>query len=246
MTLRITIRFYAELNDFLAAGLQKQDVPVDLAESLRVSGLITSLGVPVDSVDLILVNGHPAPLDFPLSDSDRVSVYPVFERLNIESVSRVTNSPLRHPSFICDVHLGRLAKYLRMLGFDTLYKNDYDDNELVRLSNSEQRILLSRDKALIADRRLTRRYELISRDTFRQVREVLDSLDLKTAVSPMSRCLTCNGLVEPVSRSNVKDRVDETIFRAHREFTRCRECGKIFWKGSHFESMMGRIAEITG
>ena len=245
MKIKVTIRFYEELNEFLKAGIRKQDLLVDAEKGLSVGALIESQGPPCSAVDLILVNGQAVDFDYMLQSNDRVSVYPVFERFNIESVSCLEQAPLRNLKFICDVHLGRLAKYLRMLGFDTLYNNDYDDNILIRLSNAHNRILLSRDKALHFNKKLRRRYLVKLTEPGKQVREVVEFFDLKNDITPMTRCLECNGSVYPVSRETVKHRVDEYIFETNNSFTECTGCGKLFWKGSHYDSMMKWIREMT-
>ncbi|MFZ2632464.1 MAG: Mut7-C RNAse domain-containing protein [Desulfosalsimonadaceae bacterium] len=245
MKIKVTIRFYEELNDYLKSGIRKQDLFIDIEKTLSVGDLIQSLGPPCSVVDLILVNGQPAGFDYILQDNDRISVYPVFERLNIQSVSPLANSPLRKLRFICDVHLGRLAKYLRMVGFDTLYGNSYDDNLLIHLSNSQQRILLTRDAEILLNKKVSRRYRVKQAEPREQVREVLEFFDLKNNIMPMSRCLECNGLINPVSKETVGHRVDQPVFEITDDFTECAGCGKIYWKGTHYDSMMKGIREVV-
>jgi len=244
MKINITIRFYEELNDYLKTSIRKQDLFIDVEKNLPVGALIESLGPPCSAVDLILVNGQSANFDYVLQDNDRISVYPVFERLNITSVSLLENSPLRKLRFICDDHLGRLAKFLRMLGFDTLYEDDYDDSIIIRLSKTHHRILLTRDKKLLLNKQITRRYLVNQTEPAKQVREVVEFFDLKNSITPMSRCLECNGVVQSVSREVVKNRVDKNIFEINNEFTECTECRKLFWRGSHYDSMMKWIEKI--
>ncbi len=245
MKINTTIRFYEELNDYLSEDIRRQDILIDTKEGNSVGELIYSFGVACAAVDLILVNGHSANFDYILQDNDQISVYPVFERFNITSVSLIENSPLRNLKFICDDHLGRLAKYLRMLGFDTLYNNDYDHNILISLSNSHNRILLSRDKKLLLNKKITRRYLVKQAEPGEQVREVLEYFDLKKNITPMSRCLECNGVVQQVPEESVKHRIEKYIIEINDEFTECKGCGKIFWKGSHYDSMMKRIRKIV-
>ncbi|MBC2715546.1 MAG: twitching motility protein PilT [Desulfobacteraceae bacterium] len=244
MKINVIIRFYEELNDYLKPGGQKQDIYIDIEKGICVGNLIESLGPPCSSVDLVLVNGQPVDFDSLLQNNDRVSVYPVFEMFDIKSVSILENSPLRQLKFICDDHLGRLAKYLRIFGFDTLYENDYDDNIMIQFSNTHNRILLTRDKKLLLDKKITRRYLVKQTDPVQQVREVLEFFDLKNYIMPMSRCLKCNGLVHPVLKETVKHRVDNNIFQISNAFSECTGCGKLYWKGSHYDSMMKWIQEM--
>jgi len=243
MKIRITIRFYEELNDFLKTDIQKQDLFAGVEKGLSVGTVIESYEVPCSAVDLILINGQSENFDYILQNNDHVSVYPVFERFNIESISCLENSPLRNLKFICDVHLGRLAKYLRMLGFDTLYKNDYNETEMIQLSNAQNRILLTRDKKILSNKKITRRYLIKQTEIVEQIRELLEFFDLKKNIMPMSRCLECNGVAQPASREAVKHRVDPYIFEINKEFSECTDCGKLYWKGSHYNSMMKWIRD---
>ncbi|MGH8501124.1 MAG: Mut7-C RNAse domain-containing protein [Gammaproteobacteria bacterium] len=142
-------RFYEELNDFLPPGQRKVGFEYAFAGRPAIKDVIEALSVPHTEVDLILMNGESVDFSAPLMDGARVSGYPMFEALDITRVSRVRSRPLRASRFVLDTHLGRLARYLRLLGFDTWYRNDYDDAELARICQSEQRILLTRDRELL-------------------------------------------------------------------------------------------------
>ena len=195
-----SIRFYAELNEFLPQ--EKRHVPVDVpVDGLRsVRAIILSCGVPGGEVDLVLANGISVDLNYPVRENDRISVYPVFETFDISGVTRVREHPLREPAFILDCHLGKLAYYLRMLGFDTLYRSDFRDDELVTLSNHEHRTLLSRDRKLIGEGAITRGYRVEGIDPELQVVEVLKRFDLFTSVRPLQRCLRCNTFLVPAEK----------------------------------------------
>ncbi|MCL4402662.1 MAG: Mut7-C ubiquitin/RNAse domain-containing protein, partial [Acidobacteria bacterium] len=140
--MRATFRFYAELNDFLAPERRARPFDREFIDASTVKDMIESFGIPHTEVDLILANGESVDFDYIVRDGDRISVYPMFEALDISPLLRVRPRPLRDPRFVLDIHLGRLAGYLRMMGFDTLYRNDYTDAELARISRDEHRILL--------------------------------------------------------------------------------------------------------
>ena len=152
------VRFYEELNDFLPLSRRKRDIRARFHEGDSAKALIESLGVPHTEVDLLLINGQSSTFDRQIRDGDRISVYPVFEALEIGAVTRVRPRALRRTRFVLDVHLGRLAKLLRMLGFDTLYRNNYDDRSLSRLSSDEHRIILTRDRELLKRSIITHGY----------------------------------------------------------------------------------------
>jgi uncharacterized protein with PIN domain/sulfur carrier protein ThiS len=230
-------RFYAELNDFLPAHSRQKTVAETFGDGQTVKHLIEALGVPHTEIDLILVNGEPTDLSYQVQDGDRVSVYPPFESIDIMPLTSVRPSPLVEPRFILDGHLGRLAAYLRMVGFDTLYRNDYDDEALARISSEDHRILLTRDRGLLKRSIVTRGYWLRQTDPRAQLVEVLRRFDLFDRLSPFTRCLSCNGLLQPIPKEVVADRLPPDTRKTHDEFRVCRACGQVFWDGSHVERM---------
>jgi len=230
-------RFYEELNDFLPPERRKKEFDYTFREHPAVKDPIEALGVPHTEVDLILVNGKSVAFDYQLQDSDRVSVYPVFESLDISPLVRLRPGPLRHPAFVLDVHLGKLARLLRMLGFDTDYRNDFSDPELVRISTEEQRTLLTRDRRLFFFRAVSRGYWLRHTDPEKQLREVLDRFDLYTQIEPFRRCIVCNGPLQKVEKAAVLDQLEPLTRRYYRLFRQCATCRKIYWRGTHFHHM---------
>ncbi len=189
-------RFYAELNFFLPPNRRQTTFPRAFEGRVSVKDMIESLGVPHTEIDLILVNGESVDFSYLVQDGDQISVYPVFESFDITPVVRVRPKPLREPRFVLDQHLGKLAAYLRMLGFDTLYRNDYDDPELAQISHAEKRTLLTRDRGLLKRSMVTRGYYVRETNPRRQVAEVIRRFDLGGLVAPFRRCITCNGVLE--------------------------------------------------
>jgi len=192
-------RFYEELGDFLAPARRKRSFVHAFDGTPSVKDRIESLGVPHTEVDLILVDGEPVPFSHRLTGGERVAVYPMFERFELGETSHLRPKPLREPRFVLDVHLGRLASYLRLLGFDALYRNDYEDDELQRISRAEHRILLSRDIGLLKRSTVTHGAFLHATDPRHQLREVLDRFQLDARIAPFTRCARCNGKVESIS-----------------------------------------------
>jgi len=245
----ITVRFYEELNDFLPPDRRKRDLFLPLAGRRSVKDLIESLGIPHTEVDLILINGDPSEFGRILREGDRVSVYPVFERLDIRKVTLLRPEPLRESRFVLDVHLGRLAGNLRLLGFDADYRNFRDDRELAEISAGEHRILLTRDRGLL--KRKLVRWGLCIRNTepSAQTAEVLNRLDLWEELRPFSRCSRCGGVLEPVPPEQVPalingGTVPPGVAAWCREYSRCAGCGRLFWKGSHLAGLESRIRKI--
>jgi uncharacterized protein with PIN domain len=234
-------RFYEELNDCLPAALRKRSFAHRFAGTPAVKDVIEALGVPHTEVDLILVDGRSVRFDHKLAGGERVAVYPVFERFDISPIHRLRPKPLRNPRFVADVHLGKLARFLRLLGFDTRYRNDLADAELVRISVRERRILLTRDLGLLKHKVLSRAHWVRATDAERQVSEVVAALSLNRVARPFTRCMSCNGVLEPISRLEVADEVPADVYRSFRRFARCRGCKQVYWRGTHFKRLTGLV-----
>jgi hypothetical protein len=178
-----TFRFYEELNDFLPAEKRKRDFCVSFELSSTVKEVIQSLGVPVDDIDLILVNGHSVGFSYLLQDGERISVYPVFESLDIRTASHLRPAPLRELRFIAGVQLGELAKYLRLSGFDCLHDKEADSQSLVDMSIQQGRVLLTRSGTLLNHPEVTRAILVRETDPKGQLKEVLERLDLTEGIN---------------------------------------------------------------
>jgi len=211
-----------------------------------VSEAIATLGIPLSEIDLILVNGNPAERWHKLENGDYISVYPTFETFDISSLKTTYKEALRKTRFIADAHLGKLTKYLRMLGFDTLYRNDFGDEEIINISLKENRIILTRDKMLLNSKRITHGYYIRAIHKHNQLIEIVNKFDLKSQFKPFTRCMTCNALLVPKTRDQVTDLVDKDTLTCFNEFYYCATCNKVYWKGSHFKRMKSLISDIAG
>jgi len=238
----LELRFYEELNDFLPPHRRKRSYERDFPDNCTVGDVIEAEGVPLESVELVVAGGHGVGLDYVPAAGERVAIYPVFEAFELNGLRRIHNRPLRQPRFVADAHLGKLAEYLRMIGFDTLFRNDFSDDELVRLSSEQERIVLSRDKGLLNRAAVTRGYFVNSTYPPEQIEEVLERFDLYGLMRPLSRCIKCNGELERVDKSEIIGRLQPATARHHRYFWQCTGCGRVYWKGSHYTRMRRRIA----
>ncbi len=238
-------RFYEELNDFLPAEKKKEEFSYEFSISPSVKDAIEAIGVPHVEVDLILVNGASVDFSYILKDGDRVSVYPVFESLDITNLTHLREKPLRAVKFILDVHLGKLAKYLRLFGFDTFYHNDYIDPEIIEIAIREKRIILSRDVEMLKNKKVTHGYWIRSQFLQEQLREVILRFDLRNLIKPFQRCLVCNGILIEVDKKDIIQNLKPKTLKFYNEFWSCTSCGKIYWKGSHYERMKKYIEVFT-
>ena len=240
----IYLRFYEELNDFFLKERKKKRFEHNYIDRTSVKDLIESLGVSHTEVDLILVNGNSVGFDYLINDGDDISVYPVFESLDITNVQHLRPAPLRSPKFIADVHLGALARYLRMMGFDVLYKNDFDDNEIVNLSLSERRAILTRDRGILKRKEVTHGYWIRSTKVKEQVIEVIKRFDLKNIIKEFSRCIECNSVLKPISKSEIIGDLPPRVSMSQTDFTQCPACNKNYWKGTHHQQMLSFIQSV--
>jgi len=237
-------RFYAELNDFLPRDKRAVTFPHAFSGRQTVKHLIEVLGVPHTEVDLILVNGQSVSFSYLPDDGDRVSVYPMFEAMDISPVTRLRPRPLRQTRFIVDSQLGRLARHLRMLGFDTLHRNDYRDQELVQIAVGERRTLLTKDRGLLKRAEITHAYYVREPHLERQLLEVVERFDLADSVAPFQRCMVCNQLLVSVAKKDVFGRVPPKSRERCDEFWECPGCRRLYWNGSHRQSMERLMAKV--
>ena len=225
--------FYGRLNDFLPSHQKGREFPVRFRERQSVKHLAESLGVPHPEIGRVQVNDLEESLNLITQDGDRVKVHPIADGYPGE------------PRFVLDNHLGRLAAYLRMLGFDCLYQNDYEDSQMAEIARQEARILLSRDRRLLMRKSVTDGYCLRSLDPLTQLTEVIQRFELASRLHPFHRCLRCNHLLEPVGKDEVLERLEPLTKQYFEEFHICPACGQIYWKGSHYERMQNLVDEIT-
>ncbi len=224
--------FFGRLNDFLSRDQREQSVAVDFRGRQSVKHLAESLGVPHPEIGPVQINGQEGTLSTIAQDGDQVEVYPI-----------PNGSPVE-PRFVLDGHLGRLAAYLRMLGFDCLYERDSDDEELAEIAQREERILLSRDRRLLMRKAVTYGYCLRSLDSLEQLSEIIQRFDLAKRIIPFHRCLRCNHLLEPVAKEVVFERLEPLTKLYFDEFQICPACEQVYWKGSHYERMQGLIEQL--
>lgn len=237
-------RFYEELNDFLAPGRRKRAFAYACARAATVKNAIEALGVPHTEVEVILVNGDSVGFSHLLREGDRVSVYPKFEAFDIRPLLQVRPAPLRDPRFIADVHLGGLARFLRMLGFDTLYDNNLQDAGIREIGARESRIILTRDRDLLKCRTVTHGCFVHALKPEQQLREIVERLQLAANARPFTLCLNCNEPLRQAEKESVLDRIPPKAARYYERFRTCDSCGGIFWEGSHWKRMRELLGKL--
>ena len=240
----VDVRAYAELNDFLAPDSRGVTVRRPFRSHQTVKDVLEATGIPHTEIDLILVNGDPEGFSHRPTTGDRIAAYPMFEAFDIGSTARLRPTPLRHPRFVVDVNLGRLARLLRVFGFDVWWSSDADDQSLADISLERQRILLTRDRGLLKRRAITRGLFVHSLEPEQQALEVIRRLDLREQLAPLTRCVRCNGMLAAASKDEVIDQLEPLTRRYYDEFSRCADCGRIYWAGSHYARLLSLVDRL--
>lgn len=237
-------RFYAELNDFLPAKQRQQVITYHFNGHLGIKDPIEALGVPHTEVEVILVNGQPADFSYHLKSADQVAVYPQFKCLDLIEFPRLRADRSNPVRFIVDVNLGKLAKLLRLLGFDSLYCNHFQDSVIVATAIAKQRIILTRDRRLLFAKQIEHGYWIRAVKAKKQTHEVLNHFELHAAIQPFSRCLTCNGLLAAVPKASIIEQLEPKTKQYYDTFYQCTLCQKIYWEGSHLDHMRHDFAAL--
>lgn len=240
----VRLRFYAELNEHLAPDLRQIEFPSSLREGTTLGAALACLGIPANEVSLFLVNGESVGLSHCLKEGDRVSVYPVFDAMDVGPVTRLPDLPLRRMRFVLDVHLGKLAHHLRMMGFDALYRNSFTPTELIDIAARDDRILLSMGASLIEKGGANAGYRIRSSNPREQLVEILRRFDLWTSVHPFERCLHCNEILHRQEQDAVLDRLPEKVRALYHQFNVCPACSRVYWEGTHFARMKAFVGEV--
>jgi uncharacterized protein with PIN domain len=230
--MKATFTYLAELNDFLPQYRKNAPFSLEFEPHQSLKHLIESSGIPHTEFGQVMVNGQAVDSSKRLHEGAQVMVYPDHSPLDGEAC------------FMLDNHLGQLATYLRMLGFDCLYRNDYQDVELAEVSVEENRVLLTRDRRLLMRKTIRRGYCIHQTDPRLQAAEVLKRFNLIGQVKPFQRCLRCNSPLEVVRKQDIIDRLEPLTKKYYDEFRICPSCKQVYWKGSHYENMQQLISQL--
>jgi hypothetical protein len=213
-----------------------------LSEKTSIKDVIESCGVPHPEVDLILVNGQPVNFRH-LSESDEdVDVYPIDSEATFFKANRLQVTSIKR--FVADGHLGSLSRNLRLLGFDVAYDRNAQDPQLLKIMESENRALLTRDRHLLMHGIVQNGYYPRSQDADEQTVEVVRRFGLFLCIDPFTRCLCCNSPLQRVEKAQIIEKLEPLTKIYYEQFRRCTGCGQIYWAGSHFSKLQKRLERI--
>ncbi|MGE5343316.1 MAG: Mut7-C RNAse domain-containing protein [Candidatus Omnitrophota bacterium] len=232
---RVYISFKGELVDLLSRNDRKKGnyLEVEFPGKRSIKDLIQSLRIPHTEVGAIRMNGEWVNASAVLNGDEHLDVFPV----------EPAPEPTEAPSFICDVHLWKLARRLRFLGFDTRFDPRWDDAELAEISFHENRIMLTRDRGLLMRNAVHQGALIRNADPEKQVIEVIRRFGIRHFIQPFSRCIVCGVILEAVNPTDANfkkkliHQVPDGILNRYHEFHHCASCEKIYWKGSHHEKL---------
>jgi uncharacterized protein len=236
---RVALRVYGPLNDFLPLDRRQATFTCDVAGNPSVKDVIESVGIPHPEIELVLANGAAVSFEYAVRDADRIAVFPRFATIDIGALACLRPRPgaIR---FVLDVHLGRLARHLRLMGLDTAYRADAADDALAAQASRDDRVLLTRDVGLLKRRVVVHGYFVRETHPHRQLVEVLRRFG-PLPLAPFSRCLRCNGALRVASKSAVEATLPPRTREHYHDFTQCPDCRRVYWKGSHFERLVAAV-----
>jgi len=238
----VQLDLHGDLDFFLRSAARARSLKRSLNEKTSVKDVIESCGIPHTEIDLILVNQQPVDFGHAIASEADIELYPVgaippgFKYKHLQVATAIT--------FVADGHLGRLARDLRLLGFDVAYDPQAEDRQLLKVMERENRALLTRDRRLLMHAIVRTGYCPRSQNAEEQTIEVIRRFDLLGSIAPFTRCLRCNAPLRQVSKAEIVERLEPLTKIHYEQFRRCAGCGQIYWAGSHFSKLHKRLEQI--
>ena len=237
-------RFFGELNDFLPFERRNTTFLYNVKGHPAVKDSLEALRVPHPEIDGIVINGHPVDFSYQIKERDKVFVYPQGIHLSHLKIKHLQPKIPSLPKFVLDSHLGKLSRHLRLLGFDSMYKKIFPDQEIILISIKEKRIVLTRDIGLLKNKVIRYGYWLRSSDPMKQLKEILKRFNLYLKIKSFSLCLECNGKIKRVAKRKIVNELPSLVKEYYKEFYQCQDCQKIYWQGSHYERLNKIVSEV--
>jgi hypothetical protein len=237
-------RFWGRLSKLVAGACGETAIAYRFRGSPAVKDSIEALGLPHTEVDMIVIFGRSVGFDYRLQADDQVEVFPFGGEVARGGEVHLSPPLPDNPMFILDVHLGKLARRLRMLGFDCRYRNDYTDSQVIELAQAEGLIILTRDRGILKHACVRQGYLIGSDQVDEQVLEVLDRYRLGNKICPLYRCPRCNGLLKPVAKKEIMHRLLPKTAQYYQNFRQCHSCRQLYWQGSHYLKIERWIRKI--
>lgn len=236
--------FHDSLQDFLLPVKRDTVISYTFDDTPAIKHAIETIGIPHPEVDIILVNAKPVDFFYLLEHNDIIEVFSSFDKEKFPREWSLTPPHVIPEKFILDVHLGKLARKLRLFGFDTLYENNYSDGAIVEISEKEERIILTRDKNLLKHKLVKWGYWLRSQYAEEQLTEVIHRIKPRAQFKFFERCVECNCKIEKIGKAEIINRLQPKTILYYNDFLQCPCCKRIYWKGSHYKQMQELIKKM--
>lgn len=233
----IKLDFSPKLDFFLVEKFKGKSIELPFRENQTYKHIIESLGIPHTEIGQITIKNQVIDINSISRRGDHVKILSVLD--GERSGNRIIG-----PRFILDNHLGKLSRYLRMLGFDCLYDNQCEDKILALRSHEENRILLTRDRRLLMRSIVESGYCIRSFEPVYQLQEVVGRFELRQQIQLFGRCPICNSEIVEIPKDMIVDRLEPLTRKYFSEFKICKACGKIYWKGSHIKKILEILEPI--
>jgi hypothetical protein len=238
----VRLSLHRDLDFFLPSRTRPKNIKRSLSEKTSVKDVIESCGVPHPEVDLIVVNGEEVDFDYGLMNDAEIEVYP--PEIQSPQSRKKRLQVLTFSRFVTDVHLGKLTRNLRLLGFDVAYDPEAEDRQLLDVMDRENRALLTRDRRLLMHAVVRTGYCPRSQDPDEQTVEVIRRFNLLALIAPFTRCLRCNAPVQEITKADIIEELEPLTKIYYEQFRRCTGCSQIYWPGSHFPKLQKRLEKI--
>ncbi len=234
----VKVILHGDLALFLTRQQRKGDsLEIDLNRRTSIKDFLEALGIPHPEIYRLTVNNQPTTFAYIVAAEDRIEVHPFPTPVDLAE-ENLLRAPLKQISFAVDANVGKLARLLRMAGFDTFFDPDLDDEPLAEKASREERILLTKDRALL--KRKTVIHGRLIRNVMPadQLREIILLYGLRNEIKPFSRCLCCNEVLQPVAKKDIIARLEPLTRKYYADFHICNNCDRIYWPGSHRDKML--------
>jgi len=240
---RVSLHFYNELNKFLPQEKRDTDFEFQFTSRRSVKDLIESFGIPHTEIDVIFVNDTSVDFSYIVQDGDNIKTYPASETLNSETIKHL-KPRFETIKFLVDIHLNKLARYLRLLGLDAICEKNLTSERLIEKALDENRILVTRSRNLLRTKEITLGVLIKEDIPEKQLEEIFHRYDFSPHCNPFTRCMECNTILQPIEKEKIIDRLPPKVKVAYQSFTICTNCDKIYWQGTHIEKLNELIERI--
>ena len=240
----VYLTFHNDLQMLLKKSQAGKVVKYALKRRASLKDIIESQGVPHTEVAQILLGNKELGFAFIPVGGEDIDIFPFSEEISVFNSTLLRPQPMSSLKFMVDINVQKLARNLRIIGFDTSMVPDMRLIEIGKVATSEHRIVITRNRELLKCNTVVHGHLVRSEDHVIQLQEVVKLYKIKLHIKPFSRCIACNGDLMSVTKQDIIHRLEPLTRKYFNTFKRCSDCEKIYWQGSHYNQMLKMITEI--